>query len=70
VGGPAAGAAAYYAEGFGGQLVEVVPGLHLVIVVSSYLDDVITPSGATIGSDELQHVVDVIVPIVKTHPTR
>jgi CubicO group peptidase (beta-lactamase class C family) len=64
---PAAGGTAYYALGFGGQLVEVVPDLHLVIVVSSNADDV---HGAAVGADELQHLVDAIVPIIKTHPTR
>jgi CubicO group peptidase (beta-lactamase class C family) len=64
---PAAGVTAYYALGFGGQLVEVVPDLHLVIVVSSNADDV---HGAAVEADELQHLVDAIVPIIKTHPTR
>ena len=36
---PTTGVAAYYAWGFGGQLVEVVPSLHLVIVVSSNVDE-------------------------------
>jgi CubicO group peptidase (beta-lactamase class C family) len=64
---PAAGLTAYYALGFGGQLVEVVPALHLVIVVSSNADDV---HGSAVGPDELQHLVDAIVPIIKTRPTR
>jgi CubicO group peptidase (beta-lactamase class C family) len=64
---PSAGVSAYYALGFGGQLVEVVPSLHLVIAVSSNADDV---HGAAVGPDELQHLVDAIVPIIKTHPTR
>jgi CubicO group peptidase (beta-lactamase class C family) len=64
---PAAGLTAYYALGFGGQLIEVVPALHLVIVVSSNADDV---HGSAVGPDELQHLVDAIVPIIKTHPTR
>jgi CubicO group peptidase (beta-lactamase class C family) len=64
---PAAGVTAYYALGFGGQLVEVVPDLHLVIVVSSNVDAV--RHGADVGSEELQRLVDAIVPIIKTHPT-
>ena len=64
---PTTGIPAYYAWGFGGQLVEVVPSLHLVIVVSSNADDV---HGSAVGPDELQHLVDTIVPIIKTHPTR
>jgi len=64
---PVAGVTAYYALGFGGQLIEVVPALHLVIVVSSNADDV---HGSAVGADELQHLVDAIVPIIKTHPTR
>ena len=64
---PTAGVTAYYALGFGGQLIEVVPDLHLVIVVSSNADDV---HGAAVGADELQNLVDAIVPIIKTHPTR
>ena len=64
---PTAGVTAFYALGFGGQLVEVVPSLHLVIVVSSNAEDV---HGSAVGADELQHLVDAIVPIIKTHPTR
>jgi CubicO group peptidase (beta-lactamase class C family) len=63
---PAAGVTAYYALGAGGQLVEVVPDLHLVIVVSSNVDAM---HGADVTGDELQHLVDAIVPIIKTHPT-
>jgi len=64
---PTSGVTAYYGWGFGGQLVEVVPDLHLVIVVSSNADDT---HGATVDPDQLQHLVDAIVPIIKTHPTR
>jgi CubicO group peptidase (beta-lactamase class C family) len=65
---PAAGATAYYALGYGGQLVEVVPSLHLVIVVSSYVDET-NPHAPVVGPEELQRLVDAIVPIIKTHPT-
>jgi CubicO group peptidase (beta-lactamase class C family) len=66
---PTTGVAAYYALGFGGQLVEVVPTLHLVIVVPAYVDDA-CPDAPAAGADELQHLVDTIVLIIKTYPTR
>ena len=66
---PTTGVTAYYALGFGGQLVEVVPSLHLVIVVSSHVDET-HPNTPVVGGDELQHLVDAIVPIIKTHRTR
>ena len=44
-----------------------MPSLHLVIVVSSNADDV---HGSAVGADELQRLVEAIVPIIKTHPTR
>jgi CubicO group peptidase (beta-lactamase class C family) len=65
---PAAGATAYAARGYGGQLVEVVPSLHLVIVVSSYVDET-NPHAPVVGPHDLQPLVDAIVPIIKTHPT-
>jgi hypothetical protein len=40
-----------------------VPTLHLVIVVSSYVDDA-CPDASEVGA-ELQHLVDAIVPIIK-----
>jgi CubicO group peptidase (beta-lactamase class C family) len=55
------GADAFYALGFGGQLVEVVPQRHLVIVISSDVD----PNAAGVGADDLQRLVDVIVPAVR-----
>ena len=66
---PTTGVPAYYAWGSGGQLVEVVPSLHLVIAVSSHVDET-HPNKPAVGGDELQHLVDAIVPIIKTHPTR
>jgi CubicO group peptidase (beta-lactamase class C family) len=63
---PTTGLTAYYAWGFGGQVVEVVPSLHLVIVVSSQVD----PNAPVVGIGEVQALVDAIVPIIKTHPTR
>jgi CubicO group peptidase (beta-lactamase class C family) len=65
---PTTGLPAYYAWGFGGQVVEVVPSLHLVIVVSSYVD--VTNAHPTVGIGEAQSLVDTIVPIIKTQPTR
>jgi len=66
---PTSGVTAYYALGFGGQLIEVVPSLHLLIVVSSNVDET-RPGAPVVGPDEVQHLVDAIVPIIKTHPTR
>jgi CubicO group peptidase (beta-lactamase class C family) len=65
---PTTGVPAYYAWGYGGQLIEVVPSLHLVIVVSSYVDA--TKPAPVVGLDEVQRLVDAIVLIIKTHPTR
>jgi CubicO group peptidase (beta-lactamase class C family) len=65
---PAAGATAYHALGYGGQLIEVVPSLHLVIVVSSHVDET-KPRAPVVGNDDLPRLVDAIVPIIKTHPT-
>jgi CubicO group peptidase (beta-lactamase class C family) len=65
---PTTGLPAYYAWGYGGQVVEVVPSLHLVIVVSSYVD--VTNAHPTVGLGEAQSLVDAIVPIIKAHPTR
>lgn len=61
---PADGAAAYYALGLGGQLIEVVPQRHLVIVVSTDYDITVVHE-STVGPDDLQHLVDVIVPFIK-----
>jgi CubicO group peptidase (beta-lactamase class C family) len=61
---PTTGVRAYYAIA-GGQLVEVVPSLHLVIVVSSNVD---VTTAVAAGGDELQALVDAIVPIIKTQP--
>ena len=66
---PTSGVTAYYAWGSAGQLIEVVPSLHLLIVVSSNVDET-RPGAPVVGPDEVQHLVDAIVPIIKTHPTR
>jgi CubicO group peptidase (beta-lactamase class C family) len=65
---PTTGVTAYYALGFAGQLIEVVPSLHLVIVVSSNVDET-RPGAPVVGPDEVQHLVDTIVQLIKTHPT-
>lgn len=65
---PTTGVPAYYALGYGGQLVEVVPSLHLVIVVSCYVDP--TNAHPPAEASDVQSLVDAIVPIVKTQPTR
>jgi CubicO group peptidase (beta-lactamase class C family) len=64
---PAAGVTAYAAIGFGGQLVDVVPSLHLVIVVSSYVDET-NPHPLVVDNDKLRRLVAAIVPIIKTQP--
>ena len=48
----------------GGQLIEVVPQRHLVIVVSTD-HDITVAHESTVGPDDLQHLVDVIVPFIK-----
>jgi CubicO group peptidase (beta-lactamase class C family) len=53
----------FYALGFGGQLIEVVPQRHLVIVVSSEVD--LTKPAPTVGPDDLQELVDAIVPLIR-----
>ena len=62
---PTGGAAAYYALGWGGQLIEVVPQRHIVIVVSTNVPD---PRVSNVSSGDLQGLVDVIVAAVKTKP--
>ena len=54
------GAAAYFALGFGGQRIEVVPARHLVIVISSDVK-VTDPNAATVTADDTQRLVDIIV---------
>jgi CubicO group peptidase (beta-lactamase class C family) len=58
-------APAAYAWGFGGQLIEIVPSRHLIIVVSTD-HDITDPHAPTVGPDDIQHLVDVIVPLTKT----
>jgi CubicO group peptidase (beta-lactamase class C family) len=56
----AGGHPAYYALGLGGQLIEVVPQLRLVIAVSTDVD--LTDENApSVGADDLQDLVDTVV---------
>ena len=64
---PTSGVTAYYALGFGGQLIEVVPDLHLLIVVSSSVDET-RPGAPVAGPDEVQHLVDAMCR--SSRPTR
>jgi CubicO group peptidase (beta-lactamase class C family) len=66
---PPAGSPPTTRWGSAGQLIEVVPSLHLVIVVSSNVDET-RPGAPVVGPDEVQHLVNAIVPIIKAHPTR
>jgi CubicO group peptidase (beta-lactamase class C family) len=53
------GAEAYYALGFGGQRIEVVPARHMVIVVSTDVDFT-TAHPSPVGPDDTQRLVDII----------
>lgn len=59
----AGGTPAFYAQGSGGQLIEVVPRRQLVIVVSTDLD-LIHPYASTVDRDDLQRLVEAIVAAV------
>jgi CubicO group peptidase (beta-lactamase class C family) len=61
------GAPAYFALGFGGQIIEVVPQRRLVIVVSSDVD-LTQPNPSVVGENEVQHLVMAIVPRIKSGP--
>ncbi len=65
---PAGGVRAFYAYGLGGQLVEVVPARHMVIVVSTDVDP--ATNAPMVGPDDIQNLVDIIVGIVTAHPHR
>ncbi|MFZ0715120.1 serine hydrolase domain-containing protein, partial [Mycobacterium sp.] len=51
---------AYFALGYGGQLIEIVPSRQLLIVVSSYVNEA-DPNAPTVGPDDLQRLANVIV---------
>ena len=57
---PTHGADAYYAWGLGGQLIEVVPQRHIVIVVSTDVG-----AASEVGPDDIQNLVDVITAAIK-----
>jgi CubicO group peptidase (beta-lactamase class C family) len=54
------GQTAYFAHGLGGQLVEVVPALRLVIAMSSFVD-LTNPNAITVEPDVEQSIADAIV---------
>ena len=56
------GADAYFAWGFGGQLIEVVPAHRQVIVVSTDVDFT-NPHAPTVSVDDIQRLVDIIAPL-------
>jgi CubicO group peptidase (beta-lactamase class C family) len=58
------GADAYFAWGFGGQLIEVVPARRQVIVVSTDVD-LTNPNAPTVSPDDAQRLVDVIAPLAR-----
>jgi CubicO group peptidase (beta-lactamase class C family) len=51
--------AAFFALGYGGQLIEVVPQRHLVIVISTYVD--LKTGNAMLTPDDLQRLANAIV---------
>jgi CubicO group peptidase (beta-lactamase class C family) len=55
---------AYFAWGYGGQLIEVVPARQLVIVVSTDVDFT-NPNALTVSPDNAQRLVDVIAPLAR-----
>jgi CubicO group peptidase (beta-lactamase class C family) len=50
---------AFFALGFGGQLIEVVPQRHLVIVISTYVD--LETGHEMVNGDDLQRLANAIV---------
>ena len=53
---------AYYALGYGGQRIEVVPERHLVIVIST---DATDPYAATVSDEDTQRLVNIIAPLAR-----
>jgi hypothetical protein len=51
--------AAFFALGYGGQLIEVVPQRHLVIVISTYVDP--KTGKAVVNGNDLQRLANAIV---------
>ena len=58
------GADAYYALGFAGQRIEVVPSRHLVIVVSSDID-LTAAHPSVVGPEDTQRLVDIIARLTR-----
>jgi CubicO group peptidase (beta-lactamase class C family) len=55
--------AAFFALGFGGQLIEVVPQRHLVIVISTYVDP--KTGNEMVNADDVQRLANAIVTEVR-----
>jgi CubicO group peptidase (beta-lactamase class C family) len=51
--------AAFFALGFGGQLIEVMPQRHLVIAISTYVD--LRTGKAVVNADDVQRLANAIV---------
>ena len=60
----AAGVDAYFALGYGGQRIEVVPDRHLVIVISADVDFT-NPNAPAATPDDTQRLVDIIAPLTR-----
>ena len=58
------GADDYFAFGFGGQRVEVVPDRHLVVVISADVD-LTNPRTPIASDDDTQRLVDIIAPLAR-----
>jgi CubicO group peptidase (beta-lactamase class C family) len=58
------GADAYFALGFGGQRIEVVPARHLVIVISTDAN-LTDPHAARVSPDDTQRLVDIIAKLAR-----
>jgi CubicO group peptidase (beta-lactamase class C family) len=61
---PVGGHPAFFAHGLGGQLIEVAPAQHLVIVMSSFVD-ITDPNAITVDPDVEQKIADAIVTAVR-----
>ena len=53
------GTPSFFAEGLGGQLVQVVPARHLVMVVSTYVN--LRTGKPVLGGDDLKRLANAVV---------
>ena len=58
------GTDAYFALGYGGQRIEVVPDRHLMIVISTDVDFT-NPRAPVVTPDDTQRLVDIIAPLAR-----